>query len=290
MKSQFDHILLSSFYLWFENELLSSRSKAYITGLSNEFKRVSAPDIPSNYYAYQGAYRQLVAEQSVDVPNSGIFVGGSFVTGSASGVFVDYTNGRIILPKASGASLTITANSTVKEINTYISNDDDEQLIVHGDFREVGQAKPYWYGKDDKLDEKTYFLPACFISLANGENKEFCFGGEEDTKTRIRVAVLTKDNYLLDAVLSYFRDSARKCVTHIPYEDFPYGKFNSIKSFPYNYAVLKASQPQEHSNKSYIEKVIDSKIVNPDMRKNLGKNFSIGFLDFDLSTHRFPRL
>lgn len=289
MKTQFDHTLLSSFYLWFEAELVSSRSKAYSTGLSNEFKKITAVDVSSTYNVYQGAYRQLVAENSVDVVNSGVFIDGSFTSFGNSGLYLDFNNGRLILPTASGSSLTITGNSTVKEINTYISNEDDEHLILHGDFREVGQTTPYWFSKDDKLDEKTYFLPACFISLASSQNKEFCFGGEEDTQTRIRVAVLTSDNYLLDGVLSYFRDSARKCITHIDFEDYPYGKFNSLKSYPYSYANLVAAQT-DSSKKSTIEKVIDSKIVNTDLRKSLGKNFSVGFLDFDLSTHRFPRL
>jgi hypothetical protein len=289
LKTQFDHILLSSFYLWFEAELSSSRSKAYSTGLSNEFKNIQGAKIPSTHNCYQGAYRQLVAENSVDEPNSGVFINGGFTSFGNSGIFVDFNNGRLLIPKASGSSLAITGVSTVKEINTYVSNDDDEHLILHGDFREVGQTKPYWFSKEDKLDEKTYFLPACFISLASADNKPFCFGGEEDTKTRVRVTVLTSDNYLLDAVLSYFRDTARKCVTHIDYEDYPYGKFNSLKTYPYSYAALAAAQT-DFSKKSTIENVIASKVVNTDLRKNIGKSFSIGFLDFDLSTHRFPRV
>ena len=286
MKTQFDPIILSSFYLWFEAELISAKSKAYVTGRKNTFKKVESVSVPSGYLCYQGGYRQLVADSSIDSPLSGFFVNGNFISGGSSGFFIDYDNGRIIVPKASGSSLSITGQCTVKEVNTYISNDDDEQLIMQGDFKELGQSNPYFFGKDDMLDEKTYFLPACFISLATSENKEFCFGGEEDTQTRIRVAVLTKDNYLLDSILSYFRDSARKCVTLVPFEDYPYGKFNNLKVNPYNYSQFK----QNYSQKATIEKVISSKISNTDLRKNLGKAFSIGFLDFDLSTHRFPRL
>jgi hypothetical protein len=289
LKTQFDHIILSSFYLWFESELLSARSSAYISDLPNQFKAITAKDIPAGYIAYQGGYRQLVAESSIDSPNSGFYVNNSFVSANASGFNVDYENGRIIVPAASGSSLAITGLCATKEVNTYISNDDEEQLILHGDFREVGQTTPYFYQQDDKLDEKTYFLPACFISLADSDNKPFSFGGEEDTQTRIRVAILTKDNYLIDGILSYFRDSARKCVYHVPYEDYPYGKFNSLKSYPYSYAALKASLG-DSPTRSTIEKVIASKITNPDLRKNLGKEFQIGFLDFDLSTYRFPRL
>ncbi|WP_250523762.1 hypothetical protein, partial [Caballeronia sp. ASUFL_F2_KS49] len=75
------------------------------------------------------------------------------------------------------------------------------------------------------------------------------------------MAVLTKDNYLLDSILSYFRDSARKCVTLVPFEDYPYGKFNNLKSNPYNYSTFKAN----YSTKSTIEKVNSSKISNTDL-------------------------
>ncbi len=292
MKAQFDHNILSSFYLWFENHLVSSKVKAYNTNLSNNFKYVQSYDVPTGYYSYQGEFRQLVAESNIDSVNSGFFVNGSFVTGNTvqSNVYTDYENGRLIFPKASGTGLNITANSTVKEVNTYISNEDDQQLIVHGDFLEFGQTNAYFYNKTDKLDEKTYFLPACFISLVSAENKEFSFGGEEDTQTRIRVTVLTNDNYTLDSVLSAFRDTVRQMIIHIPYEDFPYGAFFSIKNFPYKYETLKNSQPYSSQKRSLITKVNISKIINESVRQKLNKNFLIGFIDFDLSTYRFPRL
>ncbi len=290
MNTQFDHILLSSFYLWFEHELISSNSKAYVTNLSNEFKKINFTDLPSNVYGYQGMYRQLVADNSVDVINSGIFINGNFISGGTPNIFLDYDNGRVIVPKASGASLTITANSTVKEINTYIANDDDEHLLIHGDFVEQNASQPYFYNKDNQLDEKTYFLPACFISLTNSENEEFSFGGEENTKTRIHVTVVTKDDYLLDSVLSYFRDRAREMIVHIPYEQYPYGRFSSIKNYPYSYEALKNSQTITSANVSLIDKVSCSKITNSAVRKAINKDFSVGFLDFDLETYRFPRI
>jgi hypothetical protein len=79
-------------------------------------------------------------------------------------------------------------------------------------------------------------------------------------------------------------------LTHIPYEDFPYGAFFSVKNFPYKYTTLKDAQPYVSQNRSLITNVNVSKIVSESMRQKLNKNFLIGFLDFDLSTYRFPRL
>jgi len=286
MKEQFDHELLSSFYLWFENELLSDRVAAYQTGLSNSYSYVDAFDIPDGFIAYQGAYRQLVAEQNVSAPNSGIFIGSNFVSGSASGVYTDYNNGRIIFPSASGSNLAITSVSTVKEVNTYLTNDNPEQTLLEGDFREYGQTYPKSQSTKDKHDEKIYFLPACFITPAVSDNNELAFGGEEDTKTRIRVMVLAYDNFVLDGVLSAFRDGARKCISMIDYEDFPYGAFGSLKSFPYRYQDLISTS----TSKTYIENVKASRVLGQSFKDKLEKSIRIGFLDFDLSTFRFPRL
>lgn len=294
MKAQFDQNILSSFYLWFENRLLGDSSKAYQTNLDNAFTSGNFPDIPSSHIAFQGKYRSLVGEHSVDNPNSGFFLGSNFITGdydSNGGIFTDYENGRLIFPQASGAeigSTALTANSTVKEVNTYITNDTDAQIILHSDFKDSATELPYQYGKTGEFDETTYFLPACFLSVASSDNTEFSFGGEEDTRTRMRVMVLSFDNYTLDSVLSLFRDTVRRDITHIPYEDFPYGFSFSIKDYPYSYDSLVAAQ--SNPVKSHIQEVSVSKIVSERIRENLNKNISIGYIDFELCTYRFPRL
>ena len=294
MKAQFDQNILSSFYLWFENRLLGSSAKAYKTDLSNAFTSGSFPDVPASHIAFQGKYRSLVGEYAVDQPNSGFFLDNAFISGNYDqngGVFTDYENGRLIFPKDSGAFIAgkeLTANSTVKEVNTYITNDTDAQIILHSDFKDSATELPYQYGKTGEYDETTYFLPACFISVASSDNKEFSFGGEEDTRTMFRVMVLSFDNYTLDSVLSLFRDTVRRDITHIPYGDFPYGFSFSIKDFPYSYDNLVAAQSSPV--KSHIKRVDVSKIVSEKIRENLNKNISIGYIDFELCTYRFPRL
>ena len=285
MKAQFDQKLVSSFYLWFENKLLDPNISAYQTGLSNVYKYIEAFDIPNGYNAYQGQYRQLVAEDEVSVPNTGVFVNGSFVSSSQSNIFTDYNNGRIIVPQDSGKSLNITSTSTVKEVNTYLTNDNPEQVLLESDFVIDGETFSKVYQSSSKLDEKTYFLPACFIFPSDSENKEFAFGGEEETKSRIRVMVLAKNNFTLDAILSAFRDSARECISIINFEDFPYGAFFSLKTFPYRYNDLKSSS----SENLLIKKVSASRINSSSASEQKDKKFLIGFLDFDLSTYRFPR-
>jgi hypothetical protein len=285
LKPQFDQKLVSSFYLWFENKLLDDKIAAYQTGVSNTYKYVDAFDIPNGYNAYQGQYRQLVAEYEVSTPNTGVFVNGSFIPEGQANVYTDYNNGRIILPVSSGQALNITSTSTIKEVNTYLSNDNPEQVLVESDFVIDGESSPKVYQSSSKLDEKIYFLPACFIFPSDSENKEFALGGEEETKSRVRVMVLAKNNFILDGILSLFRDSARECISLVDFEDFPYGGFFSLKNYPYKYSDLKLNS----SEKFYIQKVAASRINRNSNSQQKDKKFLIGFLDFDLSTYRFPR-
>ena len=125
------------------------------------------------------------------------------------------------------------------------------------------------------------------MSVASSDNTELSFGGEEDTRSHMRIMVLSFDNYTLDSVLSLFRDTVREDITHIPYGDFPYGFSFSIKNFPYSYDTLVSDQSDPV--KSHILDVSVSKVVSESIRENLNKNISIGFIDFELCTYRFPR-
>jgi hypothetical protein len=286
MKAQFAHELISSFYLWFEGKLLSSDSKAYKTNQQNTFEYVNFKDIPSSYLGYQGRFRQLVADENVDVPNSGVFIDGSFVTGSSSDIFIDYNDGRVIVPQASGQNLNITANNTVKEINTYLSEEDEEQILLTSDFIDSSDlSSSNLFEKTSKRNKKTYILPACFIRLLNETNERLSFGGEDDTTTKVRVIVLAKTNYLLDGVLSLFANTETECVSRIPFEDFPYGYFHNLKNFPYSYSSLSSN----YDSKTFIENVSTSKVVDSVSLDKIEENLLLGFIDFDLSTYRYPR-
>lgn len=290
MLSQFNNVLLNSFYLWFQNKLTDSSVKAYATNQANVFTYVGAADSAGSWLSYQGKYRQLVPDENVDVPNSGVFVDDAFFSGDTSSFYIDYDQGRIITPVGLGTSLEIEANSTVAEVNTYFTNDDPVNLLLHNDFVVAGSPDdPYLYTKTDLLDDKVYMVPACFISMEDTNNKPLCFGGEETTTTRVRVFVVAQDNFTLDGILSVFADTVRGMITHIPDDEFPFGAFFSIKDFPYNYDTLADSQPNMAANHSFIADVACSKINNNRMAVDVDKTYSLGFMDFDLETHRFPR-
>ena len=287
MQAQFSQELLSSFYLWFENALVADSVKAYNTNQSNSFEYVDFKDVPSSHHGYQGRFRQLVTDQDVDIPNSGFFIDGNFVTGAENGIYIDYSDGRIIVPSASGSGLTITANNTVKEVNTYFSEEDPEQLIITNDFIDSAATDTtHLFSKEAKRDEKTYILPACFIRYVSTNGEPISFGGEDNSKTRIQVVVLAYTNYVLDGIMGAFSDLERTCIAEVPYGDFPYGRFNDIKAYPYSYSTLSDS----YASKTWVENITTSKVTNSMTQDNMQKNLLVGFLDFDLSTFRYPRV
>lgn len=290
MKSQFDHNLLSSFYLWFEAVLNRSSNGCYFTNLQNTFQLITDPDIPSSLYVYQGEFRQLVADNGVDVVNSGIFVDGNFVPSDSAGVYINYEDGRVLMPTASGNNLSITANSTVKELNTYISHEDEAEIIIHSDFLEQGKTLQYFNDKNTDNDKEVFFLPACFITLVSGNNEEFCFGGEEESKNRIRVMIIDKspDNYIIDGAFSIFKDTARETINMLDFEDYPYGIYGSVKSPPYTYTDYIAAN--KNGVETWVDDVKCSRVSSDAVKKKMGAGYKIGFMEFDLTTRRFPRL
>ena len=94
------------------------------------------------------------------------------------------------------------------------------------------------------------------------------------------------DNATLDNLLSLLADSARECITRVPYEQFPYGRFFDVKSFPYSYSNFISN----YTSKSYIESVNTSKINSSVVLNKYNKDVLVGLVDFDISTYRFPRL
>lgn len=279
MKSQFQHDVLSSFYLWLEYQLVSDDSQAYVTNRQNNFHYANFSDLPTGYVGYQGEYRQLVAEHSISNPNSGVFISGSFVSGS--NILIDYSNGRVILPRSSGENLTITANSSVKEINTYLSENDEEQLILQNDFIDSSTDSPYLSSKEFKRDEKTFILPACFVRMQNIDNDLVALGGEVDTQSFIRVTVLSTDQYIFDGTLSFFSDKKHQCIKLIDVGNDPYGRSFTLKSFPYSYENLTGY------SSLYVKDVRVSKVTKSIVLDNLQKNLNLGFIDFELSKFRY---
>ena len=77
MKVQFDHIIQSSFYLWFDDRLTRIASGISADQSMNFTYYSETSDVPTNLDAYYSPYRQLLSN-GLDVP-TGVNINGSFV-------------------------------------------------------------------------------------------------------------------------------------------------------------------------------------------------------------------
>lgn len=299
MKAQFDHILQSSFYLWFDDRL-TRKGEGFIDMGGQTFDvavrggSAEAFDIPENLDAYYCSDRQLLSNGASEP--SGVYIDGSFVAQGAepNNILIDHNEGRILSKSisAGGNDLlesNVTGDFKRKEINVYITNETEEQLLLQNDFVLSDVAgEPTYLKQQSELGERKYTLPAAFISLNSSSNESFAFGGVDDTKSVIRVVFITDSNYSLDACLSLFRDSKHTCFDLVEFEDFPFGEFFHVKNFPYYYPDFIS----EHASKrdsAFIEKVSVSKLFDRSGTQ-IPQGLRIGFADFHISNIRMPRL
>lgn len=290
MIPQFQHQLASSFVLWFDNYLLT-KGQAY-TNTTGKFYYYEDERVPSTYKIFGSPYKQWVSDYSISgatIP-SGVFINGAFsgrVTGadnSTSTRILDFENGRALISGASTGAA-VTGAFAVKDFNVYYSNETEEDLLVENKFIPQSQI-----GTDLT---KTYIqpydqvVPAIYICNASVENKPFAFGGMDQTTTNLNALVIAENTYQLDGVLSIFADSRNESIVDVPFSDYPYTEYGDLKSGYYNYQSLKTQY--QNNNKYFIEKVRTSKLGDKP-RKSLVNDLYVGFIDFNVSIMRYPRI
>jgi len=295
MKPQFDHKVLSSFYLWFDDRL-TRYAEATETGISQQFYYSSnAVDVPSNQVAYYSPDRQLVANGS-DVP-SGVYIDFTgqydFVEQNPSdptGLMIDFDQGRVVMNSNVGTSLSVSGDFSRKTVNCYITNESEEELLMNTDFIIADGNDETFLQSISGLGSLNYTIPAAFISYNSSTNKPFALGGMQDTKSNLRAVVITNDNFTLDAMMSLFRDSTEVCVPLVEFQDFPFGEYYHIKNPPYTYTGIYNNIMDNNGPYSFIEKVNCSKLYDTaSSATNIPRDMRIGFIDFTISSPRLPK-
>jgi len=199
---------------------------------------------------------------------------------------VDFENGRLI---TTGSNIdyqqdsTITGTFAVKDFNVYLTNETEEDLILESKFVQNSR-----YG-DSESGIKPYdqAVPAIFINSETVQNIPFAFGGEDETRMTIKAVVLAEDTYSLEGVLSIFADARHKQITMIPFSGHPSTEYGDLKNGSYNYTGLSNAYKNDEFP-MYIEDVVVSKLSDRAQKQSIG-DLKVGFIDFDVHQHRFPR-
>jgi hypothetical protein len=279
MIEQFHHKFTNSFFLWFDNYLLT-KGQAY-TNTTGRFFNYIDERLPTGDKTFGSAYKQWVNDSSIagaTIP-SGVYVNGVF-SGRNSTLVLDFENGRAISTQIPTGS-SVTGSFSVKDFNVYFSNETEEDLIIENKYdinsRIVINSENY-------ISPYDQVIPAIFLSLDGSSNKGFAFGGMEETTISAKAVILAENNYQLDGVLSIFTDSRNEVFPIIPMSGHPVNEYGDLKTGYYSYLNLK-NQYGTNTN-FYINNAITSKLTDK-VRKSLANDIYVGFIDFEIQQHRY---
>jgi len=282
----FSHNINNSFFLWFDNFLMR-KGEAYKT-YTTPFYFYSDERLGNGKVVYGSPYKQWVYDQNITgatIP-TGFTINGSFVPTGTSGMMVDFDNGRIIFDSGVSTGLNISGTYTVKEFNSYITDQTEDNLIIEGKY--ITNSR--FTVSENYVKPYNPVTPAAFISMEDIDNQGFALGGQDETKIQMKAVVFAENLYQLDGILSLFADSYNTCFNIIPMNEHPLGEFMNMKTglYPtgYDYSVIS----KNHStNKCYIYDVNTSKIKDS-VLKELNPILHIGFIDFEIGNIRYPRI
>lgn len=286
MKPTFTHNVINSFFLWFDNFLMTKGEayKTYTTKLYN----YEDPRLGGGKVVYGSPYKQWIYDKNITsatIP-SGFTINNQFVSTGTSGMKIDFDNGRIIFNSGVSTGLNITGTYSVKEVNSYITDQPEDNLIIENKF--VTNSR--FTVSENYIAPYNPVTPCIFASIETSHNTAFAFGGEDETKCIIKVVAFCENLYQLDGVLSVFGDSYNEIFSIIPMTGHPLGEFNEMKTgaYPTGYDYKNLSNAY-NSQTLFISHVETSKIRDS-VIKELNPILHIGFLDFEIKTYRYPRL
>lgn len=289
MKVTYQHEATNSFVLWFDNYLLS-KGEAY-SNLTGSYYHTADERLMA-LESYSSPYKQWVTDSSIagaEIP-SGVYNNGNFIARGESGLKLDFENGRAIMNESVGAGLNLTGTFPVKDFSVYVTDQNEEDLIIESNHR----VNSRFFNQPSGIPPYDNVVPAIFISNDGSRNDPFSFGGEDKTTTYFRAAVIAESLYGLDGVLSIFSDSSHEVYNKISFEDHPLTEFGDLKSgdynggkdATYNYDLLKTKNADDIF---MINKVSASRMTD-NLRKVVIDNLFVGFLDFEITKFRYPRL
>lgn len=279
MLSQFDNALLASVFLWAENRV-ANKMQAYIN-TGGQLYYAPDPRLPPALIAYGSPWKQWVYDSGV----SGAQILQSVQTPSgtidrSSGLIVDYINGRVLLPSGMGSGLNLTGSWAVHEINHYLPNETEEQILTQTDRyyfnpRFVGQAT-------GAVPPYSFVTPCTFLNTLHSVNKPFSFGGMNDSTTTVSFAIFAETTFQLTALLSSFRDARYQYIPLLTVYQDPLNQWGDTYSgYNYNAYIAQYGTP---GNLVYVEDCQTAKVSD---RVKMNPQYFIGLADLTLS---YPRL
>jgi hypothetical protein len=286
MKPTFSHNVINSFFLWFDNFLMKKGEafKTYTTQLYN----YSDARIGGDKVIYGSPYKQWVYDNNIagaTIP-SGFTIDQVFTPTGTSGMKIDFDNGRIIFNNGVSTGLNISGTYSVKEINSYVTDQPEDNLIIENKY--ITNSR--FTVTETYIPPYNPVTPCMFASIETAHNTAFAFGGEDETKCIIKVVAFCENLYQLDGILSVFGDSYNEVFSLIPMTGHPLGEFNELKSGVYKTGYDYYNLNQQYSSQKMFISHVETSKIRDSVIKELNPILHIGFLDFEITTYRYSRL
>lgn len=278
MRESFDAKLITSFYLWLDYVILS-KGRGFVN-ISSDFYRTAETQLP--FYSYSSPYKSFVYDSSISGANimTGISGSNGFIPRGTSGIKIDYYNGRILTNQ--GLVSNFSGSYSLREFNIYLQNDDEASIIFQNRYK----YNPEFGNSYSGSVPKEVYLPGIFLNLPDSKNVPFAFGGEDDTKSTIRLTIINdKYNKNID-LISLLKDQCQSYFPILSISDTPLDKYGDLKTGYYNYEHLRNSAQENGNQLVRIEYVAASTLNDKTVR---ARGEVVNFVEFDLSVLRYPR-
>jgi len=297
MKPQYDNQVMSSFFLWFDNKLLTKGEG--FTNYSGQFYDMTDKwNFGEGYNVYNAPFKQFVYDTSI---TGATVITGVTVTDSVDGavtynldspeVFaINPTEGQVILKtdEFAGDITSVSGTYAIKEISVKLTSEPEEKLLFETNFK----LKPKTTQSiTTGLFEDQQSYPVIFLKHNGSVNNPGAFGGQDFTSIDIRAIVLTNSQFTLDAICSIFRDTDDDSFYLYDADEFPFnyvGSYNDDVVF--NYVNSFSGVNLGGAKGAYIKNAVVAKYGAGSLNdyRSINANIYAAIIDFEVENLRLP--
>lgn len=301
MITTYDHFANSSFLLWLSN-LLNGKGQAIASGSGFFY---DTQEVYGGRFSYSSPFRPFIADsgipgmkvQETSAKNaniiSGVYLDGIFIRTGQSGLTgINYEKGTVYFISGltyanNSAHGRLSGNFVVSDFSFKLTNEPEENLL----FETKYSLKPRVNQTITGLGPSDATYPIIYVKPLQSRNKEWAFGGTEETINTYRLIVLADSQFQLDGATSLIRDKVR-CVLPLltGVSEMPFNAFGGYSDKTYYYNTVFTGKFST-SNSAVLTDVRVTRIINQGMNelKRINPKVFPGIVDVDISNYRTPR-
>lgn len=263
--------------MWLTN-WLEGTGQAY-QNITGSLYRQPATGVVGNVYA--SPFKSWVWDSCVGgaiIPSGFYNASGQFLT-RASGLVIDFVNGRVISPQNWGG--TLSGVYARKEVNVYLSSPQETNYVMEQVYRTNLNVNYPLTG----FQGLALAAPLIMITNTKGENVPWALGGIDNSKNTFRCFAISNSNYLQEGINSLCQDAAHSYIPLATYADTPITASGDLKTPGWSYCNdIKAIYGC--ANGLYLSAIYPYKLGD---HMNNNPTFLLSISDFEIEKPRMPR-